>query len=79
MNILEITLIAAFIFSVIAWLYNWLQACSFLKEPGALSFYMWPSVFFPEKFKPEGEKYRKKALIFLYLQAFPVIIYMTFN
>ena len=79
MNILEISLITIFVISVIVWLYNWSQACLFLKEPNALSLFMWPSMFFSEKFIPEGEKYRKKALIFFYIQLFPVVIYMAIN
>ena len=79
MNILTATLIVIFVISAIAWLFNWSQACSFLKEPKALSFYFWPNVFFSEKFKPEGNKYRKKALVFLLLQAIPLIIMLIFS
>ena len=47
---------AILIISIIAWLFTWSQACSFLKEPKALAFFFWPNVFFSLKFKSEGEK-----------------------
>ena len=79
MEILAVSLIIIFIVSVIAWLFNWSQACSFLKEPKALSFFFWPNVFLSEKFKPEGEEYRKKALIYLFLQILILTIFMLIN
>ena len=71
-----ILIVAAIIYaiSVIAWLFNWSQAVSFLKEPKALSFYIWPIVFFSEKFKPEGNSYRKKTVNYLLLQLLLLII-----
>ena len=79
MDIITVILIIVFIVSAISWYFNWSQACSFLKEPKALSFYFWPNVFFSEKFKPEGEEYRKKSLIYLFLQILPLIILMVIN
>ena len=79
MEILSTILIIVFIVSVIAWLFNWSQACSFLKEPNALSFFFWPNVFFSEKFKPEGEEYRKKSLNYLFLQILTLTILMVIN
>ena len=79
METLSIILVIIFIISVIAWLFNWSQTCSFLKEPNALVFYLWTTVFFPEKFKPEGEKYRKKTLIFLLLQFSAIIVFFIIN
>ena len=79
MEILSGILVLIFIASVIAWLFNWSQACSFLKEPKAFSFFFWPIVFNAEMFKPEGEKYRKKSLIYLALQLLPLIIFAIIN
>ena len=79
MEILYTISIIVFIVSVAAWLFNWLKACSFLKEPNALSFLFWPNVFFSEKFKPEGEEYRKKALNYLFIQIFTLTILMVVN
>ena len=79
MEILTALLIIIFIVSVVAWLFNWSQACSFLKEPKALSFFFWPNVFSSEKFKPEGEEYRKKSLIYLFLQILILTIFMLIN
>lgn len=79
MDIPSTILIFIFIASVIAWLFNWLKACSFLKKPKTLSFLVWPDVFFPEKFKSEGEEYRKKSLNFLFLQflALTILMFLT--
>jgi len=45
------------------WFYYWWQACSYLKENNGLAFFNWLYLFLPDKFKPEGNKYRIKALI----------------
>jgi len=74
MEIVLIITAIIYAFSVIAWLFNWSQACSFLKEPKALSFFIWPIAFIPEKFKPEGNNYRKKTVNYLLLQLLTIII-----
>jgi len=76
MEILSIILLGIYVFGVIAWLINWSHACSFLKEPQALCFFLWPKAFFPDQFKPEGNRYRKKSLIYLLVQAIPIIIFI---
>ena len=79
MEILSTILTVVFVVSAVAWLFNWLHACSFLKEPMALSFLYWPNVFFSEKFKPEGEEYRIKALNYLFVQMLALTILMVIN
>ena len=44
------------------YLYYWLQAIDNLKEKKALSFFMWPYLFMPNKFEGKGNIYRAKAL-----------------
>ena len=66
--------IATYGIGIVGWLYNWWQACAFLKVKKARSFYFWFNVFFQEKFLEEGQGYRKKALIYLLVQIIPLII-----
>lgn len=79
MEILSSITLVIFIVSVIGWLFTWSKACSFLKEPTALSFFFWPNIFLAEKFKAEGEGYRKKSLIFLFAQLLALTILMVVN
>ena len=69
-----IILLGTYVFGVIAWIINWSHACSFLKEPRALCFFWWHIAFFSDQFKPEGEPYRKKSLIYLLVQVVPLIV-----
>ena len=76
MEILSIALVLIYIAGAVLWLYYWSQACYFLKEQSALSFFWWPLAFFPDKFKPEGDFYRKKSLVYLLVQILPLIIFV---
>jgi len=47
-------------------IYYWMQMFSCIKgDKPPLAFFNWGYLFSPHKFDSEGNKYRKKALIFL--------------
>lgn len=71
---LLILLLAVTIIGNIMFFYYWWQAFSYFKENNALAFYYYVFFIFDrEKFKPEGNSYRIKAIIALVFTLLAII------